>query len=141
MFLILLKGGALAEVGRSDPHGACTAFTFGVVHKWAYFQRTIPECSEQYEPLEKAVRELLIPSLTGLKSYSDLERALFALPCRLGGLGIPDPSKTAAGAFNDSISFTEPLVRKIIDKEMVIDHSTKQAMEFKNRHAYWRMKI
>ena len=39
--------------------------------------------------------------------------------------------KTAAGAFSDSISIIEPLVRKILDKEMVIALSTKQAVEFK----------
>ena len=38
----------LAEVGKSDPHGAYTAFTFDMVHKWSYFQRTISGCAEVY---------------------------------------------------------------------------------------------
>ena len=78
----------LAEIANSDPHSAYTCFTFGLLHKWGYFQRTIKDTSQFYQPLEDAIREKLIPSIIG-RNCSDLERKLFALPCRLGGLGIP----------------------------------------------------
>ena len=120
----------LSEIAKSDPHGAYTAFTFGLMHKWSYFQRTIPNCSQLYLPLEEAIREKLIPAITG-KSCSDLERSLFELPCRLGGLGIPNPVQTADPAFSDSLRITEPLIAKIMSKDPVLDNATSHAIEAK----------
>ena len=90
----------LAEYARADPHAAYAAFTFGLVHKWSYFQRTIPDSDAFYLPLESAIRGKLIPAITG-RSCSDLERELYELPCRLGGLGIPNPVRTAGASFQD----------------------------------------
>ena len=59
---------AFVRIGRTY-----SVFTFGLVHKWGYFQRTIPDTAELYQPLEDAIRTKLIPSLTG-RSCSDLER-------------------------------------------------------------------
>ena len=88
-------------IARSDPQACFAAFTFGLVHKWSYFQRTVPKSSSCYEPLETAIRNKLIPAITGRSSCSDVERELYELPCRLGGLGISNPVKTADEAFQD----------------------------------------
>ena len=63
----------LAEYGKSEPNASYCAFTFGLVHKWGYFQMTIPDSASYYIPLETAIREKFIPAITG-KSCSDLER-------------------------------------------------------------------
>ena len=55
----------LAEYALSEPQAAYAAFTFGLLHKWSYCERTIPDTFHTYEPLEKAIREKLITALTG----------------------------------------------------------------------------
>ena len=104
------------------------SFTFGLIHKWSYFQRTIPNSSAFYQPLEQAIRQNFIPAITG-KNCSDIERSLFALPCRLGGLGLPNPVETADRVFNESLSITEPLAMKIIGKDSMLDDVTAKSVE------------
>ena len=119
----------LSEFAKSDPHACYAAFTFGLVHKWSYFQRTVPESSSCYEPLERAIRNKLIPTITGRSSCSDAERELYELPCRLGGLGISNPVKTADEAFQDSIYITEPLVKEILNNSMILDQQLQTEIE------------
>ena len=119
---------SLSKIAESDPHAAYTAFTFGMVHKWSFFQRTIPDTSELYQPLEDAIRNAFIPSITG-RSCSILERDLFSLPCHLGGLGIPDPTKTADMAFSDSLYITQPLTDNIIARTIHISSKVLEQVE------------
>ena len=51
---------------------------------------TIPGISSLLKPLEAVISSKFIPALTGRFVSSD-ERALLALPIRMGGLGIIDP--------------------------------------------------
>ena len=48
---------------------------------------------------------------------SAVERRLFALPLRLGGLGISDPVSLASHLFTSSVRATEHLVRSIVGFE------------------------
>ena len=57
-----------------------------------------------------------IPALVG-KPVSDLERSLFALPVRLGGLGICDPRALANSEFAASVKVTQPLVNCILHQQ------------------------
>ena len=54
-----------------------------------------------------------IPALTGKQAISNAERKLFALPIKLGGLGIPILPDAASRELY-SIAVTEPLVRSIL---------------------------
>ena len=51
------------------------------------------------------------------KGITDEERDLFALPCRLGGLGIPNPTKVAGQQYVSSQSVTAPLAALILQQE------------------------
>ena len=48
---------------------------------------------------------------------SAIERRLFALPLRLGGLGICNPVSLAFHLFNSSVHGTEHLVKSIVGLE------------------------
>ena len=111
---------ALAEVAESDPHSSYCAFTFGLIHKWSYFQRTIPSSPETYAPLEDAIRTALLPKILG-RGISDTERELISLPCKLGGLGIPNPTETAEVAYQDSKHITQPLTALICEGRTWLD--------------------
>ena len=78
----------LAEFATSQPQACYAAFTFGLRHRWTYLLRTLPDIEDLLEPLERAITDVLIPSITDHRRITPSERDLLALPVRLGGLGI-----------------------------------------------------
>jgi len=83
----------VASIAITQPHVAYAAYIRGLSSKWWYLARTLPGIADLYQPLEQAIRLKFLPSLTGQSPFSDVTRDLMALPTRLGGLGIVDPSK------------------------------------------------
>ena len=90
----------------SQPHAAYAAFVHGLSAKWSNFQRVIPAEQSAFAPLEKALKQKVLPALTGQTAISlDTRRLLAeqistptynpAFPSRLGGLGIRDPVTTS----------------------------------------------
>ena len=67
--------------------------------------RTIPDISDLLEPLEKEIRENLIPAICGRK-VNDIERNLLALPARLGGMGIINPVESGNYEYESSCELT-----------------------------------
>ena len=82
----------LSHIATTQPHAAYAAFTHGLISKWTYLARTVPDIEDMFQPLEDAIRQQFLPSLTGQAAFSDADRDLMALPVRLGGLGIINPS-------------------------------------------------
>ena len=76
---------------------------------------TIADISHHFEKLESAIREKLIPALIG-RSISDIERRILALPVRLGGMGIVDPTQSSH-EYNASTRITENLTAIIYNQE------------------------
>jgi hypothetical protein len=105
----------LAKFARRDPHAAYAAVTHGLTSKWQYLMRTVPNTSEYFAPLEDALRQDLIPVITGRSSITDDERKLLALPCRLGGMGLINPTEIAEEQYQSSCDITTPLVSLILE--------------------------
>ena len=74
--------------------------------------RTLPDIENLLKPLERAISDVLIPSLIG-RNCSEAERDLVALPVRMGGLGLINPSDSADAEYSASIRVSAPLVSKI----------------------------
>ena len=55
----------LAGFARSQPQASYAAFPFGLRHRWTYFMRTLPDIENLLQPLERAISDVLIPSLIG----------------------------------------------------------------------------
>ena len=81
---------------------------------------TIPRVSELLKPLEEVITLKFIPALVG-RAVSVEERALLALPIRLGGLGIVDPQTVSGSEFAASEKVTSPLVARILQHELSLD--------------------
>ena len=58
--------------------------------------RMIPLSGEQMQSLKDAIRQTLIPAITGRRTITEGERDLFALSVRDGGMGIPIPLQTSS---------------------------------------------
>ena len=108
----------LATYALTQPQAAYTALTYGLRHKWSFIARTIPGTADQFKPLEEVIKEYFIPALTGCMPPGDLDRLVFALPCRDGGLGLINPCSLSS-QFDSSVSITIALVERIIQQ----DHS------------------
>ena len=89
----------LAEVADIFPHAAYAAFTHGLFSRWSYLMRTIPDITDFLQPLEDVIHQSFIPALFGHPPCSFIERDLYALPVRLGGLGLMNPCSAASSAF------------------------------------------
>ena len=68
------------------------------------------------EPLEKAIRERLIPALVGPHFISDELRDIFALPSRSGGLGIQIPHRECDFEYQNSLIMTSQLTDAIFNQ-------------------------
>ena len=107
----------LSEIALSQPHAAYSAVTHGLLGRWIFLSRTLPDIGRLLSPLEQGIRLHLLPSLTGKGTFSDVERQLISLPSRLGGLGIIDPCVSAAFQFDSSRRVTGPLVSLLLEQD------------------------
>ena len=100
----------LSAIALTQPHAAYAAFTHGLSSKWSYHSRRTPGLSSH---LENIIRSDFIPALTGNPAPDDLNREIFALPAREGGLGLItmcDPE------YISSRAISEPLVEAILQQ-------------------------
>ncbi|KAL9959428.1 hypothetical protein ACROYT_G032751 [Oculina patagonica] len=129
----------LAEFAISQPQASYAAFTVGLRHRWTYFLRTLPDITDLLAPLERAITEVLIPAITDHQVSTD-ERSLLALPVRMGGLGLANPSESSSLEYEASVTVTEPLVQRIVaqnhqppdaaDMRSAISHAGAKKNEF-----------
>ena len=82
----------LAEFALTQPQACYAAYTFGLKQRWTYFLRTLPDIRDLLEPLENAISQVLIPAITEHRC-KQLDRDVLALPVRLGGLVLGNPSR------------------------------------------------
>lgn len=101
--------------------------------KWTFLARTVPEISHLFQPLENAIRQCFLPSLTGQSPFSDTTRDLMALPTHLGGLGILNPVQKATTQHTTSHNITAPLVNQVTEQSTVF---SMEALEEQYRAKY-----
>ena len=82
----------LSFIAISQPQAAYVALTHGVITKWTYLARTIPNIADLFKPLEDVIHQRFLPAITGQNAFNDDNRDLMALPSCLGGLGIVIPT-------------------------------------------------
>ena len=91
--------------------------------------RTIPDVGDLLSPLEQAIRCRFIPALTGQTAVNDLERDLFALPARLGGLGIFNPTQLTDFQHSTSKNVSAPLVSLILEQSTISLTTCKESQK------------
>ena len=148
----------LASIANTQPHATFSALTHGLASRWVYVARTIPNIGHLLQPLEELLRTKCIPSLTGHAAPSDLrsegaawpvseginlvERELLALPARLGGLGVLNPSHLSTTEYSASMKVTQPLLDHIIKQdekygyEILQDQHSAKAIVHKSKREH-----
>ena len=100
----------LSETAVSQPQAAFVALSKVLQFEWSYLQRVVNDDSAAYLPISECITDRFLPSILG-GMISEEERLLFSLPTRMGGLGIPDPTKSCQNAFTTSKTGTKSLVK------------------------------
>ena len=107
----------LSLIAKTHPQAAYSAFTSGKKHKFTSFMRTIENIENFMLSLDKVIKQKLIPTLFHDFQISEELRSLIALSCKLGGMGIIDPTKIANEEYVNSCKLTKKLTRFIIQQE------------------------
>ena len=105
----------LAEFAQSHPQASYVAYSFGLRHRWTYFLRTLPNIEDLLKPLERAISDVLIPSMVDHKC-TELEWDILSLAVRPGGLGLTNPTQGANAEFQASVNVTAPLAELIMSQ-------------------------
>ena len=102
----------LSDIAVTQPQAAYSAYTKSLQNEWTFLQRVTPDCQSLFLDLESAISKSFIPALFG-QECSTIDRSLFSLPLRLGGLNIRNPVTTASAHYTASRSATELLIKAI----------------------------
>ena len=106
----------LAHVAKRYPQAAYAGLTKSLQAEWSYLQRVVPGVGHLMEPIETALEEVFIPALFG-DSTPDMEniRVQLSLTVKKAGLGIPNPTLTAASQLETSRQITAPLQASLVE--------------------------
>ena len=109
-----IKG--LTSIAAKEPQLAYAAFVYGTSKRWNFVARTTPSIAEYLKPLEFQIKDEFIPSIIGKLYLPDNIRKIFALPAKLGGLGILDITETSDMEYNNSVKATSALTEAIFNQ-------------------------
>ena len=119
----------LSIIAKTHPHSAYGAF---ILQKWNYVMCTIESVGSLFQPLEDVLHQHFITALTGCDPRSEVEQELLALPCRLGGLNIPNPTTICEFQFSASKKLGGPLASLILRQS---DEFSIPSLHSEIRHA------
>ena len=106
----------MVEIAATQPQAAYSALVKSIQNRWMYISRTTENIGYLLQPIEDILRHELIPAITGRQAISDAERRMFALPTRLGGLGIDILPELADRLHSSARKVTEPLKNSICSR-------------------------
>ena len=110
----------LSMIAKTQPQAAYSCYVKGFTHKYTYFMRTIPDISTFLKPLDDAVDDF-IKILFNDYNFSAIERKLWSLPVRMGGMGLTIPSKVADDQYSDSRSINQQLTMKVRHQQTIFE--------------------
>ena len=122
----------LANIAKDEPQAALSAYNVGLSQRWKFIQRTMGNIGQLFQPLEDAIRSELIPAICG-RHVSSLERRIFALPYRYGGLGILNPVECSQIEYETSVEITSNLTDLICQQNMDLSMLDRDAISEKKK--------
>ena len=101
--------GVSSTIAAAEPHAAFAGFIFGLKHRYTYtyFIRTISNISQNLKQPEKSITNYFIKSLFNGYECNGMERELFELTAKYGGLRIIKPSKISDREYRHSRILTQ----------------------------------
>ena len=122
---------SLSVFAETEPQAAYSALTKSMQFQWNYVQRVVTGCQTLFDELELVIFEKFLPAIFGCE-VSSLERELFSLPARMGGIGVFKPNEMSEMLYNSSKESTKVIVNAIRgEQEFEIDTHTSRLLEVK----------
>ena len=81
-----------------------------------FSHRVLGGSKQLFQPLENLLMKKFIPALLETSSISSMERRLFCLPARKGGLGVSNPTSFADESYNTSRKAVAVLYDAVVDQ-------------------------
>ena len=119
----------LAEIARSEPQAAYTAFVKGFQNKLSYHLRVIPNMENVLDSLDEVISSKLIPALTDGYVCNPDERLQLSLPVKLGGLAIPIFKNKATVEYSNSKQACEQHIRNIKKQTLAYTINNEDAIQ------------
>ena len=110
----------LSSIAKTQPQAAYSCYVKGFTHKFTYFMRIIPDISTLLLPLDDAVDEF-IKILFNNYEFSAVERKLWSLPVRMGGMGLVIPSKMSDDQYSNSREINVLLTEKVQNQQVIFE--------------------
>ena len=114
----------LADFAKTQPHAAYSAFTQGILSQYNYFMRTIPEMHKFIKDVDDVTRLELLPALLN-SVVPKVDRQLYSLSLRHGGLGILVLFEVAESQLEASQAITLPLLTIMITQGNTLPNKTE----------------
>jgi hypothetical protein len=104
----------MGEIARRFPQTAYAGMTFSLQQEWQYLHRGTPGVAKYFAPLEKAISESFLPALLEDSTSAIAKlRDQLALSVKCGGIGIPNPVKSAPASYKASVETTSVLSKSL----------------------------
>ena len=126
----------LSLVTKTEPQCALSGLTKSLRAEWNFSHRVFGGSSLLFQPLENLLMESFLPAILGASSISSMERRLFCLPARMGGLGVSNPTIFADESYNTSREAVTVLYDAIVDQHGFSheDHRKQMSRSRKKHH-------
>ena len=99
----------MEELDKLEEVAKVHGFTQSSMNKLAFLCRTTRNIDHLLLPLKEKIRLSFIPTLAGRAPPSNSIRDLLALPPRLGGIGIINPTQLSTTEYPASVAISAPL--------------------------------
>ena len=96
----------LGTAAVSQPQAAFAALSKSLQCEWNYLQRVHEMESDAFTQIETQIKEQFLPKLFGNSAINEVQRDLFSLPAKQGGLGIRKPNSQSRSAYYTSVRAT-----------------------------------
>ena len=122
----------LANFAKTQPHAAYSAFAHSILSQYTYFMRMISGIHKFIKPVEVVISLELLPALLN-SIVPEVDRQLYLLLLRHGGLRIPMLSEIAESQFEALQTITLPLVTIMITQSSTLPNTTVEVNENKRK--------
>ena len=102
----------LTMIASLQPQAAFAAYTKSLQSKWNFVQRVTSDCQSRFAGLEEVIWRKFLPALI-LNDVSEIDRSLYSLPARWGGLGVINPVESGDSSFLMSRNATDAIVEAV----------------------------
>ena len=103
-------------VAKIEPQCALSGLAKSLQAECNFSHRVLGGSSQLFQPLENLLMEKFLPAILGISSISSMERRVFCLPARKGGLGVSNPISFADESYNTSWEAVTVLYDAIADQ-------------------------